>query len=107
MLVKAMRLGAAGCITASGNINAANIRHLVDHWQDANADELQKPVAMVRDLFSKFPLIPAAKAFLSAELNQPGLATLRPPLMALTQAQTDELRSSLKGAGHSFAPATF
>ena len=82
VLVKAMRLGAAGCITASGNINAANIRHLVDHWQDANADELQKPVAMVRDLFSKFPLIPAAKAFLSAELNQPGLATLRPPLMA-------------------------
>jgi 4-hydroxy-tetrahydrodipicolinate synthase len=107
VLVKAMRLGAAGCITASGNINAANIRHLVDHWQDGNADELQKPVAMVRDLFSKFPLIPAAKAFLSAELGQSGLATLRPPLMALSQAQTDELRSSLKGAGHSFAPATF
>jgi hypothetical protein len=39
-------------------------------------------------------------------LNQPGLATLRPPLMALTQAKTDELRSSLKGAGHSYAPAT-
>ena len=107
VLVKAMRLGAAGCITASGNINAANIRHLVDHWQDGNADELQKPVAMVRDLFSKFPLIPAAKALLSKELDQPGLATLRPPLMALTSAQSDELLASLKQAGHSFAPTAF
>lgn len=107
VLVKAMRLGAVGCITASGNINAAGIRHLVDHWQDANADELQKPVAMVRDLFSKFPLIPAAKAFLSKELGQSGLATLRPPLMALTDQQSHDLIASLKAAGHAFKAASF
>jgi hypothetical protein len=40
-------------------------------------------------------------------LDQPGLATLRPPLMALTAAQSDELLASLKQAGHSFAPTTF
>jgi 4-hydroxy-tetrahydrodipicolinate synthase len=107
VLVKAMRLGAVGCITASGNINAAGIRHLVDHWQETHADDLQKPVAAVRDLFSKYPLIPAAKAFLSKELGIAGLATLRPPLMALSEQQSHELIASLKAAGHAFKPATF
>ena len=107
VLVKAMRLGAVGCITASGNINAAGIRHLVDHWQYSNADELQKPVATVRELFSKFPLIPAAKAYLSKELGQAGLATLRPPLMALTDQQSHDLIASLKASGHALKPAAF
>lgn len=107
VLVKAMRLGAAGCITASGNINAAGIRSLVDHWQAPDADERQKPVAAVRDLFSKFPLIPAAKAVLATKLGQPGLAKVRPPLSQLTAEQTADLLAKLEGAGHAFKPAAF
>ena len=107
VLVKAMRLGASGCITASGNINAAGIRNLVDHWQAPDADERQKPVAAVRDLFSKFPLIPAAKAVLAKKLAQPGLAKVRPPLTELTAEQTADLLAKLEGAGHAFKPAAF
>ncbi len=107
VLVKAMRLGAAGCITASGNINAAGIRSLVDHWKDADADERQKPVAQIRDIFSKFPLIPAAKAVLAAKLGQPGLAAVRPPLVELTAEQKADLLAKLDAAGHAFAPANF
>ena len=104
VLVKALRLGAVGCITASGNVNAAGIRRLYDSWQGTQADDLQKPVAAVRDLVSKFPLIPAVKAVLAAELGAPDLAILRPPLTALSDAQTAELLSGLKAAGHAFAP---
>ncbi|MCB5177440.1 dihydrodipicolinate synthase family protein [Microvirga lenta] len=107
VLLKALRLGAAGCITASGNINAAAIRGLIDNWQSPEADELQKPVAEVRNIFSGYPLIPAAKAVLSTILAEPGLATLRPPLTPLTEAQTAELLAKLKDAGHAFAPAEF
>ncbi len=107
VLVKAMRLGAVGCITASGNINAAGIRHLVDHWQDPQADTLQQPVAAVRDLFSKYPLIPAAKAFLSHSLKQDGLATLRPPLMALSAQQTQDLVRGLAATGHALKQTAF
>jgi 4-hydroxy-tetrahydrodipicolinate synthase len=106
VLVKAMRLGAAGCITASGNINAAGIRSLVDRWKDADADERQKPVAQIRDLFSKFPLIPAAKAVLAAKLGLPGLAGVRPPLVELSAEQKADLLAKLDAAGHAFAPAT-
>jgi len=107
VVLKALRLGAAGCITASGNINAAAIRNLIDNWQSPEAEELQKPVAEVRNIFSSYPLIPAAKAVLSTVLAEPGLATLRPPLTPLTDAQTTELLGRLKDAGHAFAPATF
>ncbi|MFC4174014.1 dihydrodipicolinate synthase family protein [Microvirga sp. GCM10011540] len=107
VLLKALRLGAAGCITASGNINAAAIRGLIDNWQSPEANELQKPVAEVRNIFSGYPLIPAAKAVLSTILAEPGLATLRPPLTPLTEAQTAELLAKLKDAGHAFAPAEF
>lgn len=107
VLLKALRLGAAGCITASGNINAAAIRHLIDSWTSPEAEALQKPLADVRNIFSAYPLIPAAKAVLSATLGQPGLATLRPPLMPLTREQTSELLGSLEAAGHAFASAPF
>jgi 4-hydroxy-tetrahydrodipicolinate synthase len=106
-LLKALRLGAAGCITASGNINAAAIRKLIDNWTSSEAEALQKPVAAVRDIFSSYPLIPAAKAILSTVLAEPGLASLRPPLTPLTDTQTSELLGRLKDAGHAFAPADF
>jgi 4-hydroxy-tetrahydrodipicolinate synthase len=104
VLLKALRLGAAGCITASGNINVASIRKLIDNWASPEAEGMQKSVAAIRDIFSSYPLIPAAKAVLSTALSEPGLATLRPPLTALTEAQTSELMGRLKDAGHEFAP---
>jgi 4-hydroxy-tetrahydrodipicolinate synthase len=107
VLLKALRLGAAGCITASGNINAAAIRELIDNWTSPEAEALQKPVAAVRDIFSSYPLIPAAKAVLSTLLAEPGLATVRPPLTPLSSTQVSELLSKLKDAGHGFAPANF
>jgi 4-hydroxy-tetrahydrodipicolinate synthase len=105
VLLKALRLGAAGCITASGNINAAAIRRLIDNWTSSEAEDLQRPVAEVRNIFSAYPLIPAAKAVLSTILAEPGLGTLRPPLTPLTDQQTSELLARLKDAGHAFAPA--
>jgi 4-hydroxy-tetrahydrodipicolinate synthase len=107
VLLKALRLGAAGCITASGNINAAAIRRLIDNWTSPEAEALQVSVAEVRNIFSTYPLIPAAKAVLSTMLREPGLATLRPPLTPLTQAQTSELLGKLERAGHAFAPSPF
>ncbi|RDI56807.1 dihydrodipicolinate synthase family protein [Microvirga subterranea] len=107
VLLKAMRLGAAGCITASGNINAAAIRQLVDNWKSPDADALQEPVADVRNIFSSYPLIPAAKAVMATLLREPGLAQLRPPLTPLSDTQSSELIARLEKAGHAFKPAPF
>lgn len=107
VLLKALRLGAAGCITASGNINAAAIRRLIDNQTSSEAETLQHQVAEVRNIFSSYALIPAAKAVLSTMLREPGLATLRPPLTPLSETQSTEILGRLEGAGHAFAPASF
>lgn len=98
-LVKSHALGGVGCITASGNINPTGIRALIDALGTPQADELQKSVAEVRSIFSSYPLIPAAKALLAAEMNDPRLATLRPPLDALPVADLRTLRDRLAAAG--------
>jgi 4-hydroxy-tetrahydrodipicolinate synthase len=99
VLVKATALGAVGCITASGNINPHGIRALLDALGTPAAEGLQAGVAAVRSIFSDYPLIPAAKAVLSAEQGDARLSTLRPPLTPLTAAQSAELRARLANAG--------
>lgn len=98
-LVKSHALGGSGCITASGNVNPAGIRALIDALGTPEADALQVKVAEVRTIVSGFPLIPAVKALLAAEKNDDRLATLRPPLDALPQADLDRLRKAMAEAG--------
>lgn len=104
VLTKALALGAAGCITASGNINARGIRALYDAWQGPDADALQAKVARVRAIIARYPpLVPAVKATLAEALGRPGLARLRPPLVALTAAERETLRAELAEAGHTIS----
>jgi len=105
VLVKSHALGGVGCITASGNINPAAIRAVIDALGTPEAEALQAPVAEVRKIFSSCPLIPAAKALLSAEMDDPRLATLRPPLDALPAADLEALRARLADAGWSLPRA--
>jgi len=98
-LVQSHALGGVGCITASGNINPAGIRKLIDALGTPEAEALQTQVAEVRRIFSDYPLIPAAKALLATEMGDPRLATLRPPLTALPDADLHTLRDRLAKAG--------
>ncbi|WP_405404387.1 dihydrodipicolinate synthase family protein [Paracoccus sp. Ld10] len=105
MLVKSHALGGVGCITASGNVNPRGIRSLIDALGTPDADALQKQVADVRAIVSSYPLIPAVKALLGAEMNEASMSTLRPPLDALPQADLDSLRKRLADAGWSLPTA--
>lgn len=99
VLVKAHALGGVGCITASGNINPAAIRTLIDALGTPEAEALQGPVADVRAIFSAYPLIPAAKALLAAEMDDQRLAIPRPPLDRLPDDDLEALRARLVDAG--------
>jgi len=98
-LVKSHALGGAGCITASGNLNPRGIRDLIDALGTPKADALQDKVAALRTIVSGYPLIPAVKALLAAEMGDARLATLRPPLEALPQADLAALRQRMADAG--------
>ena len=104
VLLKALRLGAAGCISATGNVNPAGIRALYDGWQGPDADRLQSAAAEIRTIVSSYTLVPAVKAVLAAQLNLPALNAPLPPLTPLSSEQRDELLSRLAAIGYRLDP---
>lgn len=99
VVLKAMALGAAGCITATGNINPHGIRALLDARETPQAEALQAHAAAIRSILADYPLIQGCKAVLSAELNDTRLAPLRPPLTPLPDSDAQTLRARLAQAG--------
>lgn len=82
-LLAGLRNGAAGCITATGNVNARMIRNLYDNWQSDQADALQAEITAVRETIQARPMIPMLKAIVAHYRNDPVWARLRPPFLPL------------------------
>ncbi len=101
-LLATLRGGGAGCITATANANAAAIRRLYDAWRTPEADALQERVNAVRRAVQVKPLIPALKRILARLDDDDGWLNLRPPLVALSDAEAAGLFADLDAAG--FAP---
>jgi 4-hydroxy-tetrahydrodipicolinate synthase len=97
-LLQGMRHGAAGCISATANVNPAAIAGLHATWQAADADAQQARLDAIRGTFAKFPMIPALKAAVAHWSGDPGWATVRPPLVALTPEQSATLVTQLEQA---------
>jgi 4-hydroxy-tetrahydrodipicolinate synthase len=89
--LKGMQAGAVGCISASANINAFGIRHLLDRWQKPEAERLQAELNEVRKAVESRVMIPALKAVLAARYNDPAWLTVRPPLMKISDALRGDL----------------
>ena len=102
-LLANLRAGGAGCITATGNVNLANIRQLYTRWRAPEADALQAEITALRETVQARPMIPALKAILAAHRGSPGWARVRPPLVALDAAEAAALVAALRA--HDFALA--
>jgi 4-hydroxy-tetrahydrodipicolinate synthase len=98
-LLASLRAGGVGCITATGNVNAAAIDRLFREWRSPSAERLQDEVNAVRAAIEKVPVIPALKAILAHHAADPGWETLRPPLVALAPAQREALLADLAARG--------
>lgn len=94
-LLAGMRGGGVGCISATANVNPAAIHDLYAHWQSADADERQAGLTATRMAIQAFPMIPALKATRARYAKDPAWVTVRPPLVALTAKQQDELGAAL------------
>lgn len=96
ILLDTLKLGGAGCITATGNINPGPIYQLFANWQKPEAQAMQDALNDLRLAVQKFPVIPALKQTIGDHLDDPVWATVRPPLVGLTQEQITGLRAALK-----------
>ncbi|MGI9482739.1 MAG: dihydrodipicolinate synthase family protein [Hyphomicrobiales bacterium] len=98
-LLKGMRAGAAGCISATANINPAKISTLAENWQAEDADEQQAELDAVRSTVVDYAPIPALKAFIALETSNPSFRRVRPPLVDMEETSARSLHEALSGLG--------
>jgi len=100
-LLQGLRKGAAGCISATCNVSAAAIRNVYDHWQGAEADQLQAAITALRQAIQAYPMIPALKAIIAHYRQDLAWAQLRPPFVGLAPADAAKAIQTLADA-HGF-----
>jgi 4-hydroxy-tetrahydrodipicolinate synthase len=99
-LLRTMRAGGAGCITAGANVNPHGIDKVYRGWQSPDAEALQGAIDRVRQILqSQVSMIPALKATIAHYADDPDWQTVRPPLVELTLESRALLVSELLGAG--------
>lgn len=95
VLTEAVALGAAGCISASANVNARGISALLAALREGgDAAPLQERASEIRTSVSRFPLVPAVKTVLARKYADPGWRRMRPPLRPLDEAEAQGLMAS-------------
>ena len=79
-LLKAMQRGAAGCISATANVNLPAIKRIYDGWRGPDAEDVQARASAYRAVVQRFPVIPALKAIVAHRLGDANWTRTRPPL---------------------------
>jgi len=98
-LLRVMRAGGAGCISATANVNPAAINDLYCNWQADNAGEKQQALDELRSIVQSFPMIPALKAIVADYSGDSAWSRVRPPLVELDNKQVASLTQQLRAAG--------
>ena len=98
-LLANMRNNGAGCISATANVNPAAIDKLYREWKNADADEQQAQLDVIRKTTGQYIMIPALKAVIAHYARDPEWATVRPPLLELTAAQAQTTVDNLLKLG--------
>src|SRR5512132_4183907 len=74
-LLRNLREGGVGCITASANVNPGAIDRLFREWQSPAADRLQDELNAIRGALERHPVIPALKAVVAHHAEDPAWRT--------------------------------
>jgi 4-hydroxy-tetrahydrodipicolinate synthase len=100
-LSAALPLGAAGCISATVNLNPGGIRALYDKWNTPEGPQLQARANVIRQIFQSPNMIPAMKRVAAEFSGHRDWAIVRPPLVALDDASAARILRELQAADFS------
>lgn len=105
LMLDMLELGAAGCITATANINAPAIRGVWDAFKagDKQKQERQDGITALRQAIQVNPMIPVLKQVMAKARNNPAWRSVRPPLTTLSDLQVANLEAALDDNGFEFA----
>jgi len=92
-LYDGLHIGCSGCISATTNVNI-DAAKLINFFDKSEGESINKKIKSVRDVFEKYPVIPALKAIkIKEDINW---SNIRPPLVALSDQQRSNLAKDLK-----------
>lgn len=95
-LLEGLKHGAAGCISATANVQAGAIRALYDGAESGDAQKMHERVSAVRAAVLKSPTIPGLKALIAHYRNDPQWLIVRPPLLAMDPSEQVRFVGDLK-----------
>jgi 4-hydroxy-tetrahydrodipicolinate synthase len=101
LLLAGLEHGGAGCITAAANVNGAAVRAVWDAFQagDGSARDRQTAITTTRGVLQSRPMIPAMKYLLAEARGDQSWRRVRPPMLALPDAEGRALHEELTGHG--------
>ena len=97
-LSQAIPLGAAGCISATVNLNPGGIRAVFERWNTPAGPALQAKADVVRKIFQSPNMIPAMKRVAAEFSGHREWAVVRPPLVRLDDDTAERLVRELQAA---------
>lgn len=95
-LMRALRAGGVGCISATANVNPRAIAELAAHWGESDADQRQAALDQVRSVFAQYQMIAGMKTAVAHFSKDSEWLRVRPPLMQLSADQQAKLLSELQ-----------
>lgn len=82
-LMRTLRAGGVGCISATANVNPKAIADVAANWHAADADQKQADLDQVRAVFAQYQMIAGMKTAVAHFSKNPEWLRVRPPLMQL------------------------
>ncbi|MCC6650034.1 MAG: dihydrodipicolinate synthase family protein [Candidatus Eisenbacteria bacterium] len=99
-LLRTLRAGGAGCITAGANVNPHGINQVYQAWPSAAAELWQAFADRIRTILQvQTSMIPALKAIIAHFTADPAWTTVRPPFVEVTVEQSTKVVRELTAAG--------
>ncbi len=99
-LLRTLRAGGKGCITAGANVNPHGIAQIYRAWQTPDADGLQAKADAIRKVLQDQPsMIPALKSVIAHFAGDPEWVHVRPPLVNADPAGVSALIAALTALG--------
>jgi 4-hydroxy-tetrahydrodipicolinate synthase len=95
LMLPLLKDGGAGCITATSNLVAADLAFVFRYHADpalaAEVEAAQARIVAARNRVSRFHQIASLKVLMAEQTAEPGWRRMRPPLVALTEAEAGAL----------------
>ena len=100
LMLPLLRVGGAGCITATSNLRADALRVVWDGWQDparaAEVEAAQDRINVWRELSNRYAQLPTIKSMIARVRGDDGWFNMMPPLVELTEAQRQDIWATME-----------